>query len=288
MAVKSTKQGFTLVELLTVLAIIAMLVGLLLPALAAVRNMARETKQKAQFATIDVALTAFRNDQGYYPPSSQRDETGAFYCGAQKLAEALLGWDLMGFHPQSAWRADGLDINGGELAYDPARIRGDDSLYERRDLYLQLATTSAFRLGDLFTVTAPLEPFPFVLCDVFGVKKITLGPGNTVSAGTPILYYRANTSNKKMNGLPPFEDQIYNHLDNMPLIILGKLPKPDPVNDPHELGKSAGQRFYSIDYKIIDPKMTIPWPYRPDSYILISAGADGEYGTNDDICNFGN
>jgi hypothetical protein len=27
-------------------------------------------------------------------------------------------------------------------------------------------------------------------------------------------------------------------------------------------------------------------PVRPDTYILISAGWDGEYGTADDICNF--
>ena len=40
---------------------------------------------------------------------------------------------------------------------------------------------------------------------------------------------------------------------------------------------------------IRDPKiMATPWPYRPDSYILISAGADGEYGTGDDITNLGN
>jgi len=39
----------------------------------------------------------------------------------------------------------------------------------------------------------------------------------------------------------------------------------------------------------MDPKASasgIVWPYRPDSYILISAGADGYYGTADDITNF--
>ena len=56
--------GFTIVELLTVLAIIAMLVGLLVPALNLVRNIAKETKQKAQLTTIGLALTAFKNDEG--------------------------------------------------------------------------------------------------------------------------------------------------------------------------------------------------------------------------------
>jgi hypothetical protein len=48
-------------------------------------------------------------------------------------------------------------------------------------------------------------------------------------------------------------------------------------------------KFYNES--IMDPKVSTirrAWPYRPDSYILISAGADGLYGTNDDICNFGN
>jgi len=27
-------------------------------------------------------------------------------------------------------------------------------------------------------------------------------------------------------------------------------------------------------------------PYKPDTFILMSAGFDGEYGTNDDITNF--
>ena len=44
---------------------------------------------------------------------------------------------------------------------------------------------------------------------------------------------------------------------------------------------------YFYEY-IRDPRVQArPWPYRPDSYLLISAGADGIYGTNDDIRNFG-
>ena len=49
------------------------------------------------------------------------------------------------------------------------------------------------------------------------------------------------------------------------------------VGDPYEIGR------------IQDPKVTsAPTSYRPDSFILISAGKDGIYGTADDITNFGN
>jgi len=112
--VERKKTGLTIIELLIVLGIIALLTGLLVPALSVVKKMAKETKQKAQFATIELALAAFKNDEGDYPPSDWAlpPNPGSDYCGSQKLAEALLGWDLLGFHPNSAWRASGLDATG--------------------------------------------------------------------------------------------------------------------------------------------------------------------------------
>jgi len=49
--VKRKRTGFTVVEVLAAVGIIALMVGLLIPALSMVRNTARETKQK-------VAITA--------------------------------------------------------------------------------------------------------------------------------------------------------------------------------------------------------------------------------------
>ncbi len=282
------KTGLTIIELLIVLGIISLLVGLLVPALSVVKEMARETKQKAQFTTIELALAAFKNDHGDYPPSAQ--STGD-YCGAQKLAEALLGWDLLGFHPSSAWRANGLDAGNGPGTYDPAKARDFDSdgvpdtLNERKGPYLELATTSAFKVGDLFRPntgrgvpnTGPLAPDTFVICDAFGTKKILLANGKIARAGAPVLYYRANTSQKIIRG-------IYNAQDNDALVQIKSLAD----NREHPLTRPAGQFQFFYDY-IRDPKIEArPWPYRPDSYILISAGADGLYGTSDDIRNFGN
>lgn len=281
---KHKKLAFTLVELLTVLAIITILVALLIPALAMVRKMVRETQQKAQLTTIELALTAFKGDYGSYPPSNWKQQE---YCGAQKLAEALVGWDLMGFHPKSAWRADGEDKDGGNDAYLGAttgtQTEREENLKERRGPYLELATANVFKLGDLFGNTTPLEEETFVICDVFGVKRITLADGKNVKAGTPILYYRANTSSKKIEPRTSLGELIYNVRDNVPLTTILK-----SISDgeEHPLGDRAVIYKAFYDY-ITDPKVTATkWPYRPDSYILISAGADGEYGTSDDICNF--
>ena len=291
------KTGITIIELLIVLGIIALLVGLLLPALSAVRNMAKETKQKAQLATIELALAAFKNDEGDYPPSNWvlPPDPGSDYCGSQKLAEALLGWDLLGFHPNSAWRANGLDATGGPGSYDPAQTRdlnGDsipDTFDERKGPYLELATASAFKLVDLFglNLIGSLAPDTYVICDVFGAKKVTMIKGIdavtsqpiivTEKAGAPILYYRANTSAKIMNA-------VYRAADNDALVIAKQ--QADGIE--HPLSRSGNQYEFFYNY-IRDPKINArPWPFRPDSYILISAGADGLYGTSDDIRNFGN
>ena len=282
------KTGLTIIELLIVLGIIAILVGLLVPALSVVKKMARETKQKAQFSTIELALAAFKNDDGDYPPSDWTPApfTGD-YCGSQKLAEALLGWDLLGFHPNSAWRADGLDVGGGPDSYDPAQTRdnnGDgipDTFDERKGPYLELATLDAFKLVDLFRPypAGPLGPDTFVICDVFGKKKIVLPNGKTTRAGAPILYYRANTSGKIIR-------EVYRVSDNDALAIAKQ--QADADGREHPLSRPDNQYEFFYNY-IRDPKIIArTWPYRPDSYILISAGADGLYGTADDICNFGN
>jgi type II secretory pathway pseudopilin PulG len=281
--VERKKTGLTVVELLIVIGIIAILVGLLIPALSAVKTMAKETKQKAQLGTIELALTAFKNDYGDFPPSSWTPaELTGDYCGAQKLAEALLGWDLMGFHPSSAWRSDGLDAEGGAGTYDPAQIRdnnGDgvpDTLNERKGPYLEMATVNAFKLGDLF-LSGPLAANTYVMCDVFNWRKVVLPDGNTTLAGAPILYYRANTSRKLIR-------EIYNVLDNDPLVQM----KLDMDRKEHPLTRDDNQFEFFYEY-IRDPKIEArAWPYRPDSYLLISAGVDGLYGTDDDIKNFGN
>jgi prepilin-type N-terminal cleavage/methylation domain-containing protein len=336
------RRAFTLVEMLIVLVIIALLVGLLLPAIAMVRRQAKETAQRAQFATIEMALDAFKQDYGDWPPSGQFDSAGNNYCGSMKLAEALLGWDLLGFHPKvtcnntGCWRRDGLDATNGDTTYDPARNRLTPTnqyatLFERKGPYLEVATTPVFHIGisapgkndGLFVNTFVLDPRNFVICDVFGVRKITVtdpASGNiikTVTAGSPILYYRANTASKSITvgGVGDgFKNRIYNHFDNFDLVYLGKLSSSGAgsVNHPlvHGAGDPTTPSFYKarfgynltdpaprsqlyggsgVGYGIMDPKVSTaatPWPYRPDTYILISAGMDGLYGTEDDIHNY--
>jgi prepilin-type N-terminal cleavage/methylation domain-containing protein len=302
MIMMNNRKAFTIVELLIVVTIIALLLGILLPSIAMVRAKAKETAQKAQFATIDMALEAFKQDYGDYPPSTLTwtASPSSQYCGAQKLSEALLGLDLMGFNPNSNWQA----LDG---AYDSTIA----NLQARKGPYLELAKTNVFKLGKLFNNTASLASDTNVLCDVFKVRK-TIDKDNTgklLTAGAPILYYRANTSSKIFDPNITVSDtsyRIYNYVDNDPLVQLGKLTANGSSGLMHPLGYSVSSDnpvFYNDTFKnaalltgyggtgtgygIRNPKITRNvWPYRPDSYILISAGPDGYYGTADDIHNY--
>lgn len=296
---ETRKTGFTIVEILTVITIIALLVGVLIPAITKVRTSVKETQQKAQLNVISMAIGAFRNDFGYYPPSSMMDSRGDIGCGAQKLAEAMFGQDLFGFHRKSTFNNDGYNDAGTEDWYpdtlDPTTQAGEENLAQRKPIYIENGTKYAFKLKDVAYENNPgqLDGELYVICDEFERKKVTitnsLGSTTRSMAGTPVLYYRANT-NSRVFDTGPFDERIYNKDDNVWLLRLGRIDNGEThtlvTND--GISGQGGLYFYDEDYKIFDPKASttnMGWPHRPDTYLLISAGADGEYGTADDITN---
>jgi prepilin-type N-terminal cleavage/methylation domain-containing protein len=59
--------GFTVIELLTVIAIIAMLAAILIPTVNSARVAANKTKTRVQFNQWAAAIAAFRSEYGYHP-----------------------------------------------------------------------------------------------------------------------------------------------------------------------------------------------------------------------------
>ena len=272
------KKAFTVVELLTTIAVIAILLGVLMPALNLVRKMAKETKQKAQINSIDIAINVYKNDDGDYPES---DDPTYKYCGAHKLAEAIVGYDLLGFHPDSIFASDGLDAGGNDLYPDNPPSANIDA---RKGPYLQSDTTVTFALDDLFGSNPPstnLDTERYLICDTYTFKKVNI-PGSTkvIKAGTPILYYRANSQNMD-HDYTNASGSRYNYEDNF---MLTNLNFREDIDD-HVFNGTSSEEFYIF---IKDPvkSRTQPWPVRMDTFLLISAGYDGRYGTTDDICNF--
>jgi type II secretory pathway pseudopilin PulG len=281
---ESFLMGFTIVELLTVMSIIIILMGLLAPAMNRVRRYARKVNQKNQFHSIDVALELFRAEFDGYPDSGALDRStpagGVPYCGAMKLAEAMVGQDLLGFHPASRFRADGTD-GFNQLYYcTPPPPPPPDNIKARKEHYLPLENANVYKLKDLYSTLGPFAPVQdrVVLCDVY-TRGTNLTTGKRV--GMPILYYRANTSRTVHDLVNPDNAQnIYDYKDNNMLVERGK--PWDPAT-PHTLF-STPAKFYESTWN--EKVSAITRPYRADSFILISAGFDGEYGTPDDVFNF--
>ena len=228
---------------------------------------------------MNAATELFNREFGTYPPSDANDPIGERYCGAMRLAEALMGQDLLGIHSKSVFRRDGMDATGTvDLYPDDIEKLGSalrvENLKARRGLYLPAESAHPFRLADIYGKgrTGALPEDTYVLCDVFEQKR----PSGK-KTGMPILYYRANRTG--MAHRPGDPNNIYKWEDNHSLLALGV---PGEAGKAHPLIDT--QRFYlNTENEQAQLKSE---PYMRDSFLLISAGRDGLYGTADDICNF--
>jgi len=322
-------KGFTIVEMLTVMGIIAILIGLLVPALNQVKDYSKQVQQKSQFHSIDVALEMFKTDFGSYPDSY--DNRGASapavvaplqadnmnYGGAQKLAEAMVGWDLLGFHPRSGFRSDGYnyfqnptfnayawvyDTNNGIQAGTESEKSRDENIKNRKK-YIDMENANAFRMQDVYNnnlsasqggASGTFLGTNYVLCDVYAKNR-----ASGKKTGMPILYFKAriNYTLQDFTVDGNYKNDIYNYDDNRALVCLGTTD----ASERHELesvtGTITGSAYENFENMILNKQVQqstvtaanprgILRPYRADSYILVSAGKDELYGTSDDIFNF--
>jgi len=149
----------------------------------------------------------------------------------------------------------------------------------------------------------PCSPDSFrapVITDIFRQKKVkVLYKDQPEWAGSPILYYKANSASRLFKKVPAsgddFKKWIYNYEDNRGIIELGTIK--DPAVEHHfseaytytytEDGQPRTGTGVHLFYKTItNPKVSYDKPFNAATFILISAGRDGIYGTSDDITNF--
>jgi type II secretory pathway pseudopilin PulG len=325
------RAGFTIIELLTVMSIIIILISILVPSLNRVKRYALYVKQKKTFNSIDTGLTMYNAEFDGYPESSQFDPSLTIpYCGAMRLAEAMVGQDVLGFHPQSHFYQKGT-TDGAAPGSPTSAVPPGNDLYparrgalvtipptlptpptaaeravieaserERKELYLTRENANIFVMGELFDNTqisaifgADAYSLP-VLCDAYSnIPNRRTGK----NVGTPILYYKASARNQSFDMAPASQavaaKNIYNHLDNSDLLRLEVPWMPGtyhpmgvPAGSPTPLGTTVTANPFIFYDAIRNEKITMPMPFNSDSYILISAGFDGLYGTKDDVFNF--
>ena len=308
---KQKKTGaFTLIELLVVIAIISMLVGLLSVGLKKVKIVSTNLKQKGEFHGMEVSIELFQNEFSFYPDSARVANAGGatpYVCGAQRLAEAMEGRDEEGFHPKSKWHPD-LETTAGLTLYDNTTV---DTRKQRKPVYFELKHSGLYTPADLWGTGAAgqlQEDECPVITDVFVRNRITTVAGDTLKAGSPVLYFKAEPTRRfrvdNTNTLvtatvagQEYVNWIYNFNDNIDILNLTWLREPDNDTDndfpPHYQERDdydgvtdEPELFYQILTQRQDTNSGFYRPYNKDTFILISAGWDGIFGTKDDLTNF--
>ncbi len=316
---RTRRRAFTLIELLTVMAIIVILIGILTPALSAARNRATATAIKAQINAMSVGLEAFVADENEYPPSNailyadntlnpgaelQAWEVGTnpndINQGAHILLDALVGRDFLGYDP----RAPLVGPAGNPTSYD--RWSADN---DRRQPYIpvdgidvtSLSEPPEDQAGVIPGITQPERSGPNesnpLVCRVFRDKF-----------GWPILYYRASPTASQ--NAPIIQtaigtnvgDGVYDGRDNFMFTSYTGAGNPHKINQADQAwtqGTPTNQdaldnnfaefirSIRSTTYDRVNPLLiNIPRPVKSDRFIILSAGRDGVYGNLDDIANF--
>lgn len=84
---KKSNHGFTLIEILIVVAIIAILTAIAATAYTTAQRRARDTQRKSDLASVQAALESFNSDHNYYPTDDENAHIGP-YCGATQVSMA--------------------------------------------------------------------------------------------------------------------------------------------------------------------------------------------------------
>jgi len=287
-------KAFTLVELLTVVAIIALLISILVPSLNRARIYARETAVAAQLHSLSTGLELFRSEFGFYPSSEPQNvigvpDTNGEIQGAHRMVFALCGRDLRGCPGKTLSRTppgfpataqtgpdsilgyyydDNTDPSDG---YETDPSNWDDAGVGRTYRKGPYVETEGFTVwndsntGQLYT---PL------LCDKFD----RLQQSQRYEDRQVILYYAADRRNSRVVSLPNGDtcESWYTVADNQQITDVAADP-----NNPW-----AEDTFHDF---IKETQAAVGTRYRthnPESFLLISKGYDGVYGTEDDIVNW--
>ena len=118
---KHSHLGFTLIELLVVISIIALLIGLLLPALSSARKSAQSAECLSQLKQMGIAATAFQFDHESYFPRAQyqsQDRKTSFSWDVTSSAKLVDGKYQTVYTPGTLWQ----DADPGKVSQCPAHL----------------------------------------------------------------------------------------------------------------------------------------------------------------------
>ncbi|MFN0134815.1 MAG: type II secretion system protein [Phycisphaerae bacterium] len=351
---RSGREAFTLVELLTVVAIIGLLIGILVPALSAARNQAKEASTKAQLDSIGKGCLMFSSDNSKLPASGGNNpfvaagaysNLGPTLTGTQWLVVQLVGPDRQGYVKNDL--SNDHDADGRITATDwnawyelPGASGYSGKKYSRATPYVdpdgKNYQTLAQFVEDNSLSDDEIANLPAQLANGLDTPDVEWSSARVPyfidAFKGPILYYAATAGAEAPFSTGQGSNRslkigLYDQSDNAAItgseVRVGRWDRaqsvgfdfrgsgwsndPDAVPNAHfmarlgwdadEPNKWPVQRSFArtlADRSIYDTTKRGTGaaeegriaPRNPDTFVMVSAGRDGLFGTDDDITNF--
>ena len=271
-------RGFTLVELLVVIVIIAMLAALVTPAIMIAMSRAKVARIKAEIDMLHSAIMNYKNEYGSFPPSysyldpAPPPSSLTFQPPYKHLARLFPRCKVL----INEFTED-TNLNG---RLDTPRDANEDA-----------------NLNNILDSAAPITPANAIVSWLGGYTSDPTKPLTGTGARKKLYDFdqsRVGTvsGSSGLSYFPP-------NAEGMPYLYIDAANY-NSVDFATNGGKRvSGDRYFvwrrdeSFDPNTLSPILSpmsltaagSPKPFNPDSFQIISAGRDGEFFTEDDISN---
>jgi prepilin-type N-terminal cleavage/methylation domain-containing protein/prepilin-type processing-associated H-X9-DG protein len=198
MRITPRPAGFTLVELLVVMAIIATLMALLLPAVQSAREASRRTSCRNNLHQIGLALHNYHDTHSCFPPSSggtsgsgsNGNSLSGFAMILPNLEKTII-WDRIRNAPLQGGDPSAIPVNGEIEVYIcpsatvPDKVNGTAHRYyafnlgDQQPAYPDPIPMPSLHVGGLAELRRTRGPFAFQRC--VKIKEISDGTGTTIA-----------------------------------------------------------------------------------------------------------